>query len=96
VTVGGVLISVGTAFIAEGYSNIMNYVQTLFSIFNAPLSRRPSWRCSLAAGDGVGRLLEPGGREVNADPRAGLWWRSPALLGGVALVLVLVLNIIFI
>jgi SSS family solute:Na+ symporter len=37
VTVGGILISVATAFIAKGYSNIMNYIQTLFSIFNAPL-----------------------------------------------------------
>ena len=26
-----------TAFIAAGYSNIMNYMQTLFSFFNAPL-----------------------------------------------------------
>jgi SSS family solute:Na+ symporter len=33
----GLLISIGTAFIAEGNSNIMNYVQALFSIFNAPL-----------------------------------------------------------
>jgi SSS family solute:Na+ symporter len=37
VTIGGILISVLTAFIAKGYSNIMNYIQTLFSIFNAPL-----------------------------------------------------------
>ncbi len=37
VTVVGILISVGTAFIAKGYSNVMNYIQTLFSIFNAPL-----------------------------------------------------------
>ncbi len=37
VTVAGVLVSVLTAFIAKGYSNIMNYIQTLFSIFNAPL-----------------------------------------------------------
>src|SRR6185295_10476934 len=37
VTVAGIVISVGTAFIAKGYSNIMNYIQTLFSIFNAPL-----------------------------------------------------------
>ncbi len=37
VTVVGVLVSVATAFIAKGYSNIMNYIQTLFSIFNAPL-----------------------------------------------------------
>ncbi len=33
----GLLISIGTAFIAKGNSNIMNYVQALFSIFNAPL-----------------------------------------------------------
>ncbi len=37
VTIAGILVSVGTAFIAKGYSNIMNYIQTLFSIFNAPL-----------------------------------------------------------
>jgi SSS family solute:Na+ symporter len=36
-TVGGLLISVATAFIAKGYSNMMNYVQLLFSYFNAPL-----------------------------------------------------------
>jgi solute:Na+ symporter, SSS family len=35
--VGGLLISVATAFIAKGYSNMMNYVQLLFSYFNAPL-----------------------------------------------------------
>src|SRR6476661_1956755 len=37
VTVVGILIGVGTAFIASGYSNIMNYIQLLFSFFNAPL-----------------------------------------------------------
>jgi solute:Na+ symporter, SSS family len=37
VTIAGILISIFTAFIAKGYSNIMNYIQTLFSIFNAPL-----------------------------------------------------------
>jgi SSS family solute:Na+ symporter len=37
VTVVGVLIGIGTAFIASGYSNIMNYIQLLFSFFNAPL-----------------------------------------------------------
>jgi SSS family solute:Na+ symporter len=36
-TVVGVIIAIFTAFIAEGYSNIMNYIQALFSIFNAPL-----------------------------------------------------------
>jgi SSS family solute:Na+ symporter len=33
----GLLVSIGTAFIAQSNSNIMNYVQELFSIFNAPL-----------------------------------------------------------
>jgi solute:Na+ symporter, SSS family len=36
-TVAGVLIGIATAFIAAGYNNIMNYIQLLFSIFNAPL-----------------------------------------------------------
>jgi len=37
ITVLGILISIATAFIAKGYSNMMNYIQVLFSIFNAPL-----------------------------------------------------------
>jgi SSS family solute:Na+ symporter len=36
-TVVGVLVGIGTAFIAAGFSNIMNYIQALFSLFNAPL-----------------------------------------------------------
>ncbi|MBY8873353.1 sodium:solute symporter family protein [Micromonospora sp. PLK6-60] len=36
-TVLGVLVGIGTAFIAAGFSNIMNYIQALFSLFNAPL-----------------------------------------------------------
>jgi SSS family solute:Na+ symporter len=36
-TIGGVVIGIGTAFIAAGFSNIMNYIQALFSLFNAPL-----------------------------------------------------------
>ncbi|GII75879.1 sodium:solute symporter [Sphaerisporangium rufum] len=36
-TVGGVIAGVGTALIASGFSNIMEYLQTLFSFFNAPL-----------------------------------------------------------
>ncbi|XVV10631.1 sodium:solute symporter family protein [Actinoplanes sp. CA-131856] len=36
-TFGGVVIGIGTAFIAAGYDNIMNYIQALFSLFNAPL-----------------------------------------------------------
>ncbi|UQX87324.1 sodium:solute symporter family protein [Jatrophihabitans telluris] len=37
ITVVGILIGIGTAFIASGYTNIMNYIQLLFSYFNAPL-----------------------------------------------------------
>ena len=164
VTIGGILVSIATAFIAKGYSNIMNYIQTLFSIFNAPLfatfiiamfwRRATAWGgfFSLVAGTaaaytvnrlnayhtifqfgsalsasfwqaiiaflvdavvmvavslvtkpkpteelrglvwGLTRTEEP---EENVDPRDKLWWRSPALLGGVAIALVVVLNIIF-
>lgn len=36
-TVGGIVASVGTAFIAASYNNIQNYMQMLFSFFNTPL-----------------------------------------------------------
>jgi solute:Na+ symporter, SSS family len=165
VTVAGILISIATALVAKGYSNIMNYIQTLFSIFNVPLFttfivalfwKRASAKggfWSLLAGTatayGVNRLAayhlifhfgsplsasfwqsiwafvvgtvvlvvvslvtkpkpteELRGLvwgltrkeedEVNPDPRDRLWWRSPWLLGGVAIAMVVVLNIIFI
>ena len=59
VTVVGILISILTAFIAKGYSNIMNYIQTLFSIFNAPAVRDIHHRHVLEAGERLGRLLQP-------------------------------------
>ncbi|GAA3725065.1 sodium:solute symporter family protein [Gordonia hankookensis] len=36
-TVAAVLLAIGTATIASGYSNLMDYLQTLFGFFNAPL-----------------------------------------------------------
>lgn len=36
-TAGGVVVGMGTAFIAASFSNIMNYLQTLFAFFNVPL-----------------------------------------------------------
>jgi SSS family solute:Na+ symporter len=165
VTIVGILVSIATAFIAKGYSNIMNYIQTLFSIFNAPLfatfivamfwKRATAWGgfWSLVAGTAtayavnrlaayhtifhfgsalsasfwqaiwafvagvvvlvlvslvtkpktdeelrglVWGLTRKEERDVDADPRDKLWWRSPALLGGVAIALVVALNIIFI
>ncbi|MCW3064952.1 MAG: putative sodium:solute symporter, partial [Solirubrobacterales bacterium] len=156
---------VATAFIAKGYSNIMNYIQTLFSIFNAPLfatfiiamfwRRATAWAgfWSLVAGTAaayavnrlnayhtifhfgsalsasfwqaiiafladavvmvavslvtkpkpteqlrglVWGLTRDPERETNYDPRDRVWWRSPTLLGGVAIALLVILNIIFI
>jgi SSS family solute:Na+ symporter len=37
ITVIGVMASVGTAFLASSFSNIMSYLQTLFSFFNVPM-----------------------------------------------------------
>ena len=36
-TVGATVLAIGTAVIASGYGNLMNYLQTLFGFFNAPL-----------------------------------------------------------
>ncbi len=36
-TVGATIIAIGTAIIASGYTNLMDYLQTLFGFFNAPL-----------------------------------------------------------
>jgi SSS family solute:Na+ symporter len=36
-TVGATVIAIGTALIASQYTNLMNYLQTLFGFFNAPL-----------------------------------------------------------
>jgi SSS family solute:Na+ symporter len=37
VTVAGCILAIGTAFLAGSYSNLMDYIQSLFSFFNAPL-----------------------------------------------------------
>jgi solute:Na+ symporter, SSS family len=36
-TIAGIVVAMGTALIASTYDNLMNYVQALFSVFNAPL-----------------------------------------------------------
>jgi SSS family solute:Na+ symporter len=36
-TLGATVIAIGTALIASGYTNLMDYLQTLFGFFNAPL-----------------------------------------------------------
>ena len=37
VTIGGIVVAIGTALLASSYTNLQNYLQALFSIFNAPL-----------------------------------------------------------
>ncbi|MFL5693985.1 MAG: sodium:solute symporter family protein [Ktedonobacteraceae bacterium] len=37
ITVVGILLSVGAAYLAQGFNSIMDYVQVLFSVVNAPL-----------------------------------------------------------
>jgi SSS family solute:Na+ symporter len=36
-TVLGIVVAIGTAFIAAGFNSITDYIQALFSFFNAPL-----------------------------------------------------------
>ena len=161
-TVVGIAISISTAFIAKGYENIMNYVQLLFSYFNAPLfatfiigmfwKRATPWGGfagivsgtlgafmthqlysrgtidfpSPLAADFWGAIVafsadaivtvvvslatQPKpveelrglvwgmaeGMDEHVSSRDKLWWRNPKLLGGVAIAIVVVLNIIFI
>jgi solute:Na+ symporter, SSS family len=160
-TVVGVLISIGTAFIAKGYENIMNYVQLLFSYFNAPLFATfiigMFWKRATPWGGFAGilagtfgafmthQLTSSGNLDVGSDlaadfwgaivafgldaivtvvvslltqpkpvqeldglvwgmaaeqpeptPEERVWWRRPKVLGAIALVLVVILNIIFI
>jgi solute:Na+ symporter, SSS family len=155
-------ISILTAFIAKGYDNIMNYVQLLFSYFNAPLfatfiigmfwKRATPWGgfAGLVAGTfgafmthqlyskGTIEIASPlaadfwgaivafvldavvtmvvslatqpkpveelrglvygmaEGTDVKLSRRDSLWWRNPKVLGGGAIAIVIVLNIMFI
>ncbi|RZU32777.1 sodium:solute symporter family protein [Blastococcus saxobsidens] len=160
-TVGATVAAIGTALIAAGYTNLMDYLQTLFGFFNAPLfatfilgmfwkrmTPTAGWTGlvsgTLAAmvvfvmsetgvielpGQGTafvaagaafvvdivvsvavtsvtapkpaselaGLVYSETPREVRTDPEAHLlpWYRSPVPLAGIALVLVIALNVIF-
>ncbi|SNS05670.1 solute:Na+ symporter, SSS family [Geodermatophilus pulveris] len=160
-TVGATVVAIGTAFIAAGYSNLMEYLQTLFGFFNAPLfatfilgmfwkrmTPTAGWvglvsgtvaavsvflanetglislpgqgAAFVAAGAAfvvdivvsvaVSRVTEPKPvaqlaglvysetpREQRTDPDAARlpWYRSPTKLAGIALVMVIALNVAF-
>jgi len=160
-TLGATVIAIGTAIIASGFSNLMDYLQTLFGFFNAPLfatfilgmfwkrmTPTAGW-VGLVAGtvsavavfvaNEVGVFTLPGQgaaflaagtafvvdivvsvavtmvtqpkpvselaglvysetpKEVRTDPDAHLlpWYQSPTKLAGIALVMVVALNVIF-
>ena len=42
----GCLLAIGTAFIAGSFSNLMDYIQALFSFFNGLCSLSSFWVCS--------------------------------------------------
>lgn len=159
-TVGATVAAIFTAFIAGGFSNIMDYLQTLFSFFNAPLfatfilgmfwkrmTPTAGWTGLVAgtavavtifvlnetevfslSGQGVsfvaagaafvvdilvsvavtmvtapkpaaelvGLVYSETPRELRTDPEAATlpWYQRPVLLAGIALALVIVLNIV--
>jgi solute:Na+ symporter, SSS family len=99
----GLLISIATAFIAKGNSNIMNYVQDLFAIFNAPLFatfiiamfwKRATWlggALSMLAGSvaaEVTHLLASNGTIHLGSKLATTWWQAVVAFGVDAIVLV--------
>src|SRR4051794_28878873 len=61
VTVVGVVIAIGTALLASQFNNIMNYLQALFGIFNAPIFATfilgMFWRRTTAKGGFSGLLV---------------------------------------
>jgi solute:Na+ symporter, SSS family len=163
-TVLGIIVAIGTAFIAAGFNSIMDYIQALFSFFNAPLfatfvvamfwkratpwggfwglasgtfaavavhflhSRGPLDLGSPLAADfwGAGAafvvdvvvtvavslatqpkpdhelrglvwgLTETRDPSAEQDPAERVWWRRPAVLGGIALLLTALLYLIFV
>jgi len=162
-TVVGVVIAIGTAFIAAGYNSMMDYIQALFSFFNAPLfatfiiamfwRRATPWAgfWGLAAGTlaavathflhsrgpldlgsplsadfwgavaafvvdavvtvGVSLATRPKPDDelsglvwgltktedatAERDPAERVWWRRPAVLGAIALVITALLYLVF-
>jgi len=99
----GLIVSIGTAFIAKGNSNIMNYVQDLFAIFNAPLFatfiiamfwKRATWlggALSMIAGSLAAEVthLLASNKVVNLGSKlATTWWQAVIAFAVDAIVLV--------
>jgi len=59
-TVAAAVLSIGTAYIVLSFNNLMDYVQLLFSFFNAPLFRHVSAGDVHVLGDAERRILGAG------------------------------------
>ncbi|MCH1868407.1 sodium:solute symporter family protein [Nocardioides sp. CFH 31398] len=81
-TVGATVIAIGTAGIASSYSNIMDYLQTLFGFFNAPLFATfilgMFWKRMTATAGWVGLV-------AGTASAIGIWVLSGDVLGVVPL-----------
>jgi solute:Na+ symporter, SSS family len=101
----GLLVSIATAFIAKGNSNIMNYVQELFSIFNAPLFATfiiaMYWKRATPLAGGLSLIagmvaaetthLLGSNHVINTGSKiASTWYEALAAFGAAAIVLVVV------
>ncbi len=101
----GLVISIGTAFVAESNSNIMNYVQQLFSIFNAPLFATfiiaMYWRRATPLAGGLSLIASMAAAETTlllgsnhvlnlGSKIASTWYDAMAAFAAAAIVLVVV------
>ncbi len=90
-TAGGIIISIGTAYLVMGFPSIMDYMQLIFSFFNAPLFatfllgmfwKRTSpwaafWGLLIGTGTSIGHyLLTIHGTFSYPSVMAGNFWRS--------------------
>jgi SSS family solute:Na+ symporter len=90
-TFAGLVISIATAFIAKEYTNVMNYVQLLFSYFNAPLFATfiiaMFWRRATPFAGGlsmiagflgafISHILYSKGHLDLGSPIASTWWQA--------------------
>jgi SSS family solute:Na+ symporter len=104
-TVVGLVISIATAFIAKEYSNVMNYVQLLFSYFNAPLFATfiiaMFWRRATPLAGGLSMIAGFLGAFIShflyskhsltlGSPIASTWWQAVIAFVADAIVLVVV------
>jgi SSS family solute:Na+ symporter len=88
-----VIFHFGSALSASFWQAIIAFLVDAFVIVAVSLVTKPKPREEL---QGLVWGMETKDPDAEVDPRDKLWWRSPVLLGGVAIVILIILNIIFI